>query len=100
MTGHAQPLPEVAQPQRPQDLRCDRNPGPGGSGVGIALSLIAFYKSYISHALPRACRFHPSCSSYAADAIRKYGVLRGLGKAAVRLGKCHPFHPGGFDPVE
>jgi putative membrane protein insertion efficiency factor len=46
------------------------------------------------------CRFDPSCSQYASDAITKYGVLQGIGLAMVRLMKCHPFHPGGEDPVK
>lgn len=45
------------------------------------------------------CRFTPTCSQYAKEAITKYGVLRGVWLSAVRLGKCHPFHPGGYDPV-
>lgn len=45
------------------------------------------------------CRFTPTCSQYAKEAITKYGVLKGARLAAVRLGKCHPFHPGGYDPV-
>lgn len=65
----------------------------------IALAVITFYQRWISPMLGRACRFEPSCSRYAADAIRRYGVLKGAGKACMRLLKCHPFHPGGEDPV-
>ncbi len=46
------------------------------------------------------CRFEPTCSQYASDAISKYGALHGLGLTMVRLMKCHPFHPGGEDPVK
>lgn len=45
------------------------------------------------------CRFTPTCSQYAKEAITKYGVFKGVWLSALRLGKCHPFHPGGFDPV-
>lgn len=53
----------------------------------------------ISPLFGRACRFEPTCSQYAMEAIARYGALQGLGLAAVRLLKCHPFHPGGEDPV-
>lgn len=66
---------------------------------GAAISLIRFYKLVISPLLPPACRFYPTCSEYAAEAIARYGVLRGGWLAARRLGRCHPFHPGGYDPV-
>jgi len=65
----------------------------------IALAVITFYQRLISPMLGPACRFEPSCSRYAADAIRRFGVLKGVGKACMRLLKCHPFHPGGEDPV-
>ena len=47
----------------------------------------------------RCCRFHPTCSAYAREAIEKYGAARGVGLALKRLSRCHPFHDGGFDPV-
>lgn len=65
----------------------------------LCLGVIALYQRYLSPLLPRACRFEPSCSAYASEAIRRHGTVVGLGMAAVRLSKCHPFHPGGFDPV-
>lgn len=65
-----------------------------------ALALIGFYRRFISPALPRMCRFHPSCSVYAQEAVTRYGFLRGAGMAAIRLCKCHPLHKGGFDPVK
>lgn len=60
---------------------------------------IRAYQLVVSPALPPACRFTPTCSQYAIDAIRRYGALRGSWLAARRLARCHPFHPGGFDPV-
>jgi putative membrane protein insertion efficiency factor len=68
-------------------------------GARIACAALKGYKRFVSPALPAACRFHPSCSVYAAEAIEKHGLLRGAGMAVVRLAKCHPLHPGGFDPV-
>ena len=65
-----------------------------------ALGLILLYQKALSPFLPGCCRFEPSCSSYAAGAIEHFGLLRGLGKAALRLLKCHPLHPGGYDPVK
>jgi putative membrane protein insertion efficiency factor len=68
--------------------------------VGRALvALIRGYQRFISPGLPAACRFHPSCSCYAATAIERHGPLRGSWLAARRLARCHPFHPGGIDPV-
>jgi uncharacterized protein len=60
---------------------------------------IRFYKRFISPLLPQACRFHPSCSVYAMEALQKHGALRGLRLTVWRLLRCQPFHPGGFDPV-
>ncbi|RPJ59444.1 MAG: membrane protein insertion efficiency factor YidD [Dehalococcoidia bacterium] len=65
----------------------------------LALSLIRFYKKFISPALPPSCRFYPTCSVYSYQAIEKYGLLRGGWLTIKRLGRCHPFHPGGYDPV-
>jgi putative membrane protein insertion efficiency factor len=65
----------------------------------LLIGVITFYQKFISPILPRSCRFYPTCSEYAIQAINKYGILKGTGKAIIRLLKCHPFHPGGYDPV-
>ena len=65
---------------------------------GLA-GLIRGYQLAISPALPPSCRFTPSCSQYALEAVRRYGALKGVWLAARRLARCHPFHRGGFDPV-
>ncbi len=61
---------------------------------------IKFYQRFISPLFPPSCRFYPTCSSYAIEAIRRYGLLRGGLLALKRVAKCHPFHPGGYDPVK
>lgn len=61
--------------------------------------LIRGYQRFVSPALPASCRFHPSCSQYALEAVTRYGAFRGGWLAVRRLARCHPFHPGGFDPV-
>jgi len=60
---------------------------------------ISLYQTAISPLLPRSCRFFPSCSEYAKEAVERYGVIRGSWLAILRLLKCQPFHPGGFDPL-
>lgn len=65
----------------------------------IALGTIRVYQKTLSRVLPPSCRFYPSCSQYAYDAIARYGVIRGGWMALGRLGRCHPFNPGGYDPV-
>ncbi|MCU0291571.1 MAG: membrane protein insertion efficiency factor YidD [Thermoanaerobaculaceae bacterium] len=64
-----------------------------------ALGVLRTYKRWISPLLPPACRFTPTCSEYMAEAIALHGFVRGLWLGVRRLGRCHPFHPGGFDPV-
>ncbi len=63
------------------------------------LHLLRGYKAAISPLLGPRCRFHPSCSSYAMQAVERYGALRGGWLALRRIGRCHPLHPGGYDPV-
>jgi putative membrane protein insertion efficiency factor len=68
-------------------------------GKHVLLALLRGYQLGISPLIGPSCRFHPSCSEYAIQAIRRHGVGRGLRLTAARLLRCHPFHPGGFDPV-
>lgn len=65
----------------------------------LAMLPIRGYQKFISPALPPNCRFTPSCSQYALEAVAKYGVLKGGWLAARRLARCHPWHPGGYDPI-
>lgn len=64
-----------------------------------AVAGLRAYKAVVSPLLPPACRFVPTCSEYAAEAVARFGLLRGGWMALRRLGRCHPFHAGGFDPV-
>ncbi|HEX2835791.1 MAG TPA: membrane protein insertion efficiency factor YidD [Thermoanaerobaculia bacterium] len=66
---------------------------------GVALFLLRSYKRFISPLLPPMCRFEPTCSVYTMQAVEKYGVIRGVWLGARRLLRCHPFNPGGWDPV-
>lgn len=65
----------------------------------IAVGLIVVYQRIVSPLLGPACRYEPSCSAYAREAIEKYGVARGGWIGVKRIARCHPFHQGGFDPV-
>jgi putative membrane protein insertion efficiency factor len=65
----------------------------------IALLIIRFYQRFISPILPPTCRFEPSCSKYGYEAIEKYGLLHGGWLTLKRISRCHPFNPGGYDPV-
>ncbi len=65
----------------------------------IFTGAIRLYQYLVSPFLPPSCRFHPSCSSYASEAIEVHGIARGTVLTAMRLLKCHPFHAGGYDPV-
>ena len=73
--------------------------GPARAPRRLLATLIRGYQRFVSPALPPSCRFHPSCSQYALEAVTRYGALKGGWLAARRLARCHPFHPGGFDPV-
>jgi uncharacterized protein len=68
--------------------------------LAIVLAPIRLYQRWISPALPRRCKYEPTCSAYAAQAIRELGVMRGGILAAWRLARCNPFSHGGYDPVE
>ncbi|MEA5091447.1 MAG: membrane protein insertion efficiency factor YidD [Acidaminococcaceae bacterium] len=65
----------------------------------IVIGLIRFYQLFISPLFPPHCRFYPTCSQYALEAVKKYGVFRGGFMSIKRIAKCHPFHKGGYDPV-
>ena len=66
----------------------------------VLIGAVRLYQLFISPLLPpNSCRFYPSCSHYAIDALREYGAVKGTWMSLRRIGKCHPFHAGGYDPV-
>ncbi|HSN91677.1 MAG TPA: membrane protein insertion efficiency factor YidD [Anaeromyxobacteraceae bacterium] len=65
----------------------------------LLVLLVRLYRRAVSPLLPPACRFYPSCSAYAVGALERHGALKGSWLTARRLARCHPFHPGGIDPV-
>jgi putative membrane protein insertion efficiency factor len=67
--------------------------------AAILIGMIRVYQRVVSPFLPPSCRFYPTCSAYSAEAIARYGAFRGLLLTVKRLSRCHPWHPGGYDPV-
>lgn len=65
----------------------------------LVIGSIRFYQRFISPLKGPTCRFQPTCSQYAVEAVERFGVLRGGWLAVRRIARCHPFHPGGYDPV-
>jgi putative membrane protein insertion efficiency factor len=63
------------------------------------MGMIRVYQLTLSRTMPPSCRFYPSCSEYTLQAIAKYGALKGSWLGVKRIARCHPFHPGGYDPV-
>lgn len=70
-----------------------------GIGARALILVIKFYQVVISPLKPPTCRFYPTCSHYALEAVSKYGALKGGWLAIKRVSRCHPWHPGGYDPV-
>lgn len=66
---------------------------------GIVLFMVKVYRKYISPYKRPCCRFYPTCSKYMYDAVGKYGAVKGVYLGVKRIFRCHPFHPGGYDPV-
>lgn len=65
----------------------------------VLVLFVRAYQLWVSPLFPAACRYHPTCSAYAMEALQKHGAMRGSWLAAKRIGRCHPFRAGGFDPV-
>ena len=77
-----------------------RRPAAVRAAIALVSAPIVAYQRLISPALPRRCKYEPTCSRYALEAIRRYGILRGLVLAGWRLLRCNPWSHGGYDPVE
>ena len=87
-------------------MKVERNPGPGSwlpalsrLPANFVVGVLRVYRRYVSPCLGPHCRFHPTCSSYALQAITRHGLAMGSWLALRRLLRCHPLNPGGFDPV-
>ncbi|HWP02680.1 MAG TPA: membrane protein insertion efficiency factor YidD [Gemmatimonadaceae bacterium] len=65
----------------------------------LLIGLVRVYQLFLGPLLPAACRYHPTCSAYAIEALQRYGARRGLWLALRRIARCHPFRAGGYDPV-
>ena len=65
----------------------------------LLMGLVRAYRFAISPLFPPSCRYYPTCSAYALEALHRHGPVKGLGLSVRRILRCHPFHPGGFDPV-
>ena len=85
---------QTTAPGAPQRSAAGLSPGPR-----LLVFLLAIYKAFVSPLLPSSCKFYPTCSSYAQEAVVRHGVARGLGLALRRLLRCRPFSDGGYDPV-
>jgi putative membrane protein insertion efficiency factor len=83
----------------PVSVRAGQQSRPGSVAARLLILLLTGYRRYVSPLLGPRCRFYPSCSAYALEAVQVHGALRGSWLAVCRLSRCHPFHPGGLDPV-
>jgi putative membrane protein insertion efficiency factor len=77
----------------------EKNPERAGPGARVLLGFVRVYQKLLSPLLGSNCRYHPSCSHYTYEAIEIHGAVKGSWFGVKRIGRCHPFHDGGFDPV-
>jgi putative membrane protein insertion efficiency factor len=105
--SHAEECRDEACPGSNEDIGQPRGfiliPPLAGEGLSlryVAVFLIRIYQSTLRFVFPQACRFYPSCSEYSIQALQRHGFLKGVWLSVRRLLRCHPFNPGGYDPVE
>lgn len=72
---------------------------PKGIGAKLGVRLVRFYQVFISPLFPAVCRYNPTCSQYTLIAMKRYGLFKGTIMGIKRISRCHPLHPGGYDPV-
>lgn len=89
----------MAESNEPESTPDDALQTRTGFATRFGIGLVRFYQRFISPVLPASCRYQPTCSQYTLEAIRRYGLIKGSWMGAKRIGRCHPFHPGGYDPV-
>ena len=94
-----QPLVSEHSDAQPLVQAPAEEPPPRSYAARAGVALVRFYQRYLSPLKPPVCRFFPSCSHYTLVAIQRYGFLRGSWMGFWRIMRCHPFHPGGYDPV-
>jgi putative membrane protein insertion efficiency factor len=95
-------VPDVSAPEPAVPEASTRSADPStrpSVAVRALVAVLGFYRRWISPMFPPSCRFHPTCSAYAVEALRTHGVVIGTGLTLVRVAKCAPWHPGGLDPV-
>lgn len=88
-------------PKRPRNSKASSHSAPSADGFGarLLIALVRAYQLALRPVLPATCRFAPSCSAFAIEALRRHGTRRGVGLAVRRVARCHPWHAGGWDPV-
>lgn len=83
-------------PSSPGQVTAEASPTPAAR---VLMFLVSIYRVVLSPIMGQSCRFHPTCSAYSLEALRLHGALRGSWLTVRRIGRCQPFHPGGYDPV-
>ncbi|THV40604.1 membrane protein insertion efficiency factor YidD [Glycomyces buryatensis] len=97
--AHAAPGPSDERSNPPGRARDSFSDHVSRGAVRLVSLPVIAYRRWISPAIPDRCRFYPSCSAYTLEALSRHGAVRGIWLSLRRLGRCHPFHPGGHDPV-
>jgi putative membrane protein insertion efficiency factor len=89
----------ASSPKRSGSFNSSSESTQGFRGAVVLRALLQGYRLLVSPLLPRACRFYPSCSQFALEALSEHGAVNGTRLTAARIARCHPWNPGGYDPV-